>query len=134
MNKYPELKPTRYDALVALAVLLLALALGARWWLPSAAQGDTLTVVVSIDGAETERVPLSDYAARAPHTYESRGYALTVAVADDAVSVTESTCPNQDCRNTPAIRRAGQSIVCLPARVVVALEGGTDPGYDLIAG
>ena len=66
-------------------------------------------------------------------TYESRGYTLTVAVENGAVRVSESDCPNQDCVHSGAISRAGQSIVCLPARVAVTLEGAASD-YDLIAG
>ena len=47
--------------------------------------------------------------------------------------VSESDCPNQDCVHSGAISRAGQSVVCLPARVAVTLEGAA-ADYDLIAG
>ena len=50
-----------------------------------------------------------------------------------AVRVSESDCPNQDCVHSGAISRAGQSIVCLPARVADTLEGAASD-YDLIAG
>ena len=52
-----------------------------------------------------------------------------------AVSVTDSDCPTQDCVHTGAISRAGQSIVCLPAQVVVHLEGASVPDApDVIVG
>ena len=113
MKRSPKLKPTRWDALVVLAVLLLA-----------------LTVSIAIDGETVERCALSNYEGG---TYESRGYTLTVAVENGAVRVSESDCPNQDCVHSGAISRAGQSIVCLPARVAVTLEGAASD-YDLIAG
>ena len=37
----------------------------------------------------------------------------------------EADCPTQDCVHTGTITRAGQSIVCLPARIIIRLEGGT---------
>ena len=89
-----------------------------------------LTVSVAIDGETVERCALSNYEGG---TYESRGYTLTVAVENGAVRVSESDCPNQDCVHSGAISRAGQSIVCLPARVAVTLEGAASD-YDLIAG
>ena len=81
-------------------------------------------------GGTVERCALSNYEGG---TYESRGYTLTVAVENGAVRVSESDCPNQDCVHSGAISRAGQSIVCLPARVAVTLEGAASD-YDLIAG
>ena len=90
---------------------------------------DALKAAV-IDGETVERCALSNYEGG---TYESRGYTLTVAVENGAVRVSESDCPNQDCVHSGAISRAGQSIVCLPARVAVTLEGAASD-YDLIAG
>ena len=40
------------------------------------------------------------------------------------VRVEEADCPTQDCVHTGTITRAGQSIVCLPARIIIRLEGG----------
>ena len=111
MKRSPKLKPTRWDALVVLAVLLLALGLGARPYFAAKSAGE-LTVSIAIDGETVERCALSNYEGG---TYES------------------SDCPNQDCVHSGAISRAGQSIVCLPARVAVTLEGAASD-YDLIAG
>lgn len=129
MKRSPELKPTRWDALVVLAVLLLALLLAARQYFAAKTAGE-LTVEVSIDGETVERCALSTYEGG---VYESRGYTLTVEAADGAVRVSESDCPNQDCVHSGAISRAGQSVVCLPARIAVTLEGAA-ADYDLIAG
>ena len=121
----PELRPNRYDALVVLVVLALAAALAVRPFLAARApQSGALTVVVSADGQELDRLP---------HTYANNGYTLTVTAAGGAVSVTQSDCPGQDCVHSGAVSRAGQSIVCLPARIVVELVGAAD-GYDLVTG
>lgn len=125
-----ELRPNRYDALVALTVLALALLLGAHTW-HSPAQAGTLTVVVSADGQETERIPLSAYTG--DHIYTGNGYTLTVHAADGSLSVTESNCPGQDCVHSGIISRAGQSIVCLPAHISIQLSGSSD-SYDLVTG
>lgn len=129
MNVSPELRPNRFDALVVLAVLALAVVLGARFWFAPTESG-TLTVVLSANGQEFERTALTDYAGG---VYESNGCTLTVSAAGGAVSVTESDCPNQDCIHSGAISRAGQSIVCLPARIVIELVG-TGADYDLVMG
>lgn len=114
----PELKWNRFDALVALAVVLLAVVSALCFYLPKNQSG-ALTVVIDISGQEVRRVPLSDFTET---TVTSRGYTLHIAAEGGAVSVTDSDCPTQDCVHTGAISRAGQSIVCLPAQVVVHLR------------
>ena len=108
-----------------------AAALAVRPFLAARApQSGALTVVVSADGQELDRLPLAQFGT---HTYANNGYTLTVTAAGGAVSVTQSDCPGQDCVHSGAVSRAGQSIVCLPARIVVELVGAAD-GYDLVTG
>lgn len=132
MRRSPELKPSKYDALVVLAVLLLALVTGARTWFARADAG-ALTAVVTADGAEIDRFPLEGAEKRdAERVYENGGYLLLVAATSEGVHVKASDCPGHDCVRTGTISRAGQSIVCLPARIVVSLEGAAV--YDAVAG
>ena len=127
----PELKFNRYDAVVAVVVALLAVAAALWFCLPRTQTGD-LTVVISVGGQETQRTGLKDFA---PTTLSHNGYTLTVAADGDSVWIASSDCPTQDCVHTGHIRRGGQSIVCLPAQVVVYLEGGVQSGApDVIVG
>lgn len=125
----PKLKPNAADLLIVAAVLLLAAAAFFRFF-PSRAQDGTALAVVTVDGAAVERLPLSQPAER---SYSSNGYTLRVVVENSTVRVAQADCPSQDCVHTGVISRAGQSIVCLPARLTVTIEGVPE-GYDLITG
>lgn len=125
-----ELKFNRFDALVALIIALLAVAAALWFYLPRSQSGQ-LTVVISVAGEETRRVPLSDFTET---TVTGGGYTLRVSTRDGGVAVMDSDCPTQDCVHTGVITRAGQSIVCLPAQVVVHLEGTASDAPDVIVG
>lgn len=125
-----ELKFNRFDALVALIIALLAVAAALWFYLPRSQSGQ-LTVVISVAGEETRRVPLSDFRET---TVTGGSYTLRVSTRDGGVAVTDSDCPTQDCVHTGVITRAGQSIVCLPAQVVVHLEGSAPDAPDVIVG
>ena len=146
MNNSPKLTPGKYDLIVVAAVLALAALLGVRFWLPSEPESGALLAVVEIDGAEVDRFTLAQ-AAEETRTYTNNGVTLTVAPCATAkrdaetwtqtetagVRVVSSDCPTQDCVHTGQISRAGQSIVCLPAHIVITLAGA-DADYDLITG
>ncbi len=53
----------------------------------------------------------------------SAGHTLTLSIRGYEVSVTEADCPGEDCMHSGVIRQSGQSIVCIPARVVITLVG-----------
>ena len=118
MRASPDLKPKLLDGRVVALVLALAGLCAAVTWGGGTGQ---LTAVVEIDGEEAERFFL-DHSGE--HVYTAGGYTLTVTETEAGVCVSSSDCPTQDCVHTGTISRSGQSIVCLPARLSVTLEGG----------
>ena len=149
MKNSPRLSPSKYDLLVVAAVLALAVGLAARFWggLNAApVQNGELSVVVEIDGQETDHFALADVMTEG-RIYTNNGITLTVAASGIieqnaqtgkqsetlGVRVTQSDGPTQDCVHTGQISRAGQSIVCLPAHIVITLVGAS-ADYDVIVG
>lgn len=134
MRRFPELRPRPLDAAVAAVVVALAVACAWLVWKPAGSSGGALEAVVSVDGVTELTVPLAGLSPT-EHTVQSNGYTLTIMLTDSEVWVESSDCPTQDCVHTGHISRSGQSIVCLPARVVVRLVGGAqDQGLDAVIG
>lgn len=131
----PELKFNRYDAVVAVIVALLAVAVALWFYLPKT-QAGRLTAVITQHGQEMRRVELTPGLDKDLTVELDDGtYHLTVRISGDGVYVSDSDCPTQDCVHTGTIRRAGQSIVCLPAQVVIHLEGAASADApDVIVG
>lgn len=125
----PELRPTPWDGLVVLLIAALALGtLGLTWF---GGGSGRLTAVVSVDGTEVDRVVLEKEETR---VYQAGGYTLNVSFSPDGVRVISSDCPTQDCVHTGTIRRGGQSVICLPARFILILEGTSgDNGNEVDA-
>ena len=137
MRRSPKLTPAVWDGLVVLVVAVLAVASALMVWGGREADTD-LTAVVSVDGTQVDRIELQD--ASGTRSYSGNGYTLTLVLCPDGqegVRVEQADCPTQDCVHTGTITRAGQSIVCLPARIIIQLEGsGTvdDNAPDVIIG
>lgn len=115
----PELKWNRYDAIVAGFVALLAVAVALWFYVPKAQTGAPM-VVISVGGEEAERISLDSFTEK---TVTHNGYTLHITAEGNGIQAAESDCPTQDCVHTGTITRAGQSIVCLPAQIVIHLEG-----------
>ena len=139
MRRSPKLNPSRWDALVVCVVILLAVLSAVTIW-GKEQESEELTVVISVDGEEVERCLLTELPDM-EIPYSANGYTLYVALTytggpDYGIQVSRSDCPTQDCVHTGTISRSGQSIVCLPARIIIQLEGTTDSGDgpDLVIG
>lgn len=79
------------------------------------------TVEVTVDGTVVTTLPLDN-----DTTYVIDGVDdghNTLVIADGKATVTDATCPDGVCVRHRAIDRAGQSIICLPNKVVVRVVG-----------
>lgn len=128
MKRSPDCKPKLWDGAVVLLVLLLAAGTAAATW---GGSSEGLTAVVSINGETADRFVLDG---AGEHTYEAAGYTLRITETAEGLLVAQSDCPTQDCVHTGTISRSGESIVCLPARLSVTLEGGEGPEVDAVIG
>mgnify|MGYP002624295497 CR=1 FL=1 len=117
---------------LALGLILLA-ALGALWALSAGSPGQV--AVVEVDGTLTRRVELTALTEPVEETFTGRdGLTLTVRFAPEGAQVFRADCPDQVCVHTGPLTRTGEAAVCLPARVVLRLEGGTETAVDGVTG
>ena len=54
----------------------------------------------------------------------------TLVIAGGTARVIEASCPDQICVRRGAVQYAGESIVCLPHKLVVTVQGGAGNGLD----
>lgn len=118
-------KTLKNDIVLILALLLLALL---AWGVLRVTKKPGGEAVVTVDGVLVATLPLS-IEARLPVGAE-RGFLNVVEVADGRVRVLEADCPDRLCVRQGWIRYDGESIVCLPHKLVVSIRGG---GQDLDA-
>ena len=110
-------------------LITLLLAAGAfavfHWTRP-----DTQTqALILSDGETVARVALP--AVRTTDV-EVPGKDICIRIEGDRVWVLHSDCPDQICVRSGEIRTAGQTVVCLPNRVVVKITGAAQ--LDAVAG
>ncbi len=129
-----HVRPTPWDGVVVLCVLLAAAAL--LLVLRPRAQEGPLTAVITVDGQETAVLPLSGAGVPTEETTLRLDvpYPLTVAYGPEGIRVSEAQCPGGDCLHTGRISRAGQQIVCLPNRVIISIRGGGASSIDAVTG
>ena len=90
-------------------------------------------VIVKMDGTEIARFELhsdTEYEIKGDH-----GERNLLVIKDGKAEIKEASCPDGLCVRTGKIDKEGQSIVCLPNKVVVEISGeGQDNDVDIIAG
>ena len=86
--------------------------------------------VVTEDGRETARYPLSE---ERTVTLGEDDYNV-LRISGGAAAVIEANCGDNTCVRMGEISREGESIVCLPHRLVIRIEGGEARPFDADVG
>lgn len=89
-------------------------------------------VQIEIDGVIAETLPLdTDTVFEIITDGDGRN---TLVIEDGNAKVTEANCPDGICKNHAKIHRNGESIICLPHRVVITVVNEADAnGIDAAA-
>ncbi len=107
---------------IALAALLVIAAAGiAAWFVMKNAERDDPTAEIIQDGKVLKTVPLSE---NAEFIIKCDGGYNTVSVKDGAVMISAADCPDQVCVRTGAISGGAVPIVCLPHRLEIRVVNG----------
>lgn len=80
-------------------------------------------VEVSVNGSVIETHEISENGEYSVEGYT--GGTVVFTIDNGVVDVISAECPNQICVKHSPISRTGESIVCLPNRVVITLRGRT---------
>ncbi|MBQ9859358.1 MAG: NusG domain II-containing protein [Clostridia bacterium] len=111
------------DVWLIAGVVAVALLLFAVLWL-LAERGTA--VAVTVDGKPYATYPLSQNTEVKIAGVD--GGSCTLVIADGQATVVAATCPDGICVRHRAVSRGGETIVCLPNRVVVTVVGA--PAVD----
>lgn len=64
------------------------------------------------------------------HEAESETGRITFVIRNKSVKITAATCQHKTCMNMGSINATGQSLVCIPSRLRIAIEGQDESGLD----
>ncbi len=118
------LKTRKNDVLLVAALLILGGAL-ALFLLLTRQEGGTARV--QVDGETVMELPLGK---DTQMVLGEAGRSNTLVIERGAARVAEADCPDQVCVRHGAVQYAGESIVCLPHKLVITIEGGAANDID----
>ena len=115
---------------VSLALMLIPAAAGRR-----DGTGRVIVTYVYVDN----NAPADAYSLERDASIDLKGrngISLTMEISGGGVRVSESDCPGHDCVKSGIISKPGQCIVCIPAGIVITVEGSGKKGdlHDATAG
>lgn len=107
-----------------LVAVLLIITAGLLAWIQFGVKKQGETVVIKVDGNVVKQLALKNDTEFDVSGYQ--GGANHIVIQDNAVYMSDADCPDKLCVHTGTIHKTGETIVCLPHRVVVEITGTTD--------
>ncbi len=119
----------RNDIILAVAIVLIA-TVGLLLFVLTKEEGST--VAVKIDGVVTDTYPLSENIEVLIKTGENDENINVLTIEDGKASISEADCPDKICVETRAVSFVGETIVCLPHKLVIEITNEkTDDQIDV---
>ncbi len=84
------------------------------------------TVIIEIDGQEYSRYSLSDIKEDKTVEINTKYGSNTIVIQKDGVYVKTADCPDKTDVKKGKITKTGDSIVCIPNRLIIYIEGESD--------
>ena len=110
----------RNDVILAAVIVIIAVA-GLLFINGTKVKGNR--VVVKINGVETQSYSLSENAEFEIKTGKNNENINIVVIENGKVRVTEADCPDGICKDYRPISYVGETIICLPHKVVIEIVG-----------
>lgn len=81
---------------------------------------------ITVDGKMYKTVALSEHSGEEIFEIKTEHGINIVKIKDNKIGIIEADCPDQVCMNPEYIEKAGESLVCLPNKVMIQIKGLSD--------
>ena len=95
---------------------------------------DDKAIIIYVEGSQYDKIYMKDISeVRHIHIDLDKGKFIDINVSKDGAFVSDVVCPDRICVKTGLINKVGQSIVCLPNKVQIFIEGSAKPDVDNVS-
>lgn len=78
---------------------------------------------ITVSGELYKTMPLSENKGEEIIEIKTKEGINIISIKDNKIGIIESDCPDKVCMNPAYIEKPGQSLVCLPHRVMIQIKG-----------
>lgn len=92
---------------------------------------DEKQIVIETNGDVYKSIPMNKgMKPQEVHIDLKNGKYIDIMIDENGAYVKDVICPDKVCQKTGVVDKVGQSIVCLPNKVIVYVEGKTESDVD----
>lgn len=114
-------------------IILIVIAAGISWFVinQTGKAKDERQIVIEVNAEIYKVIPMEEAMEKQEiHIELEAGKYIDIVVDGNGAYVKDVACPDRICQKTGTINTVGQSIVCLPNKVMVYIEGESEDFVD----
>ena len=128
-NNSQKNQKLRNDIILAVVIIFIAAA-GLLLFVMNKEAGSTVSV--KLDGVEIASYSLSENVEIPIKTGKNDEHINVLTIKDGKAFISEADCPDKICVETRAVSYVGETIICLPHKLVIEITNeNTDGGLDV---
>lgn len=124
-NNSQQNRKLRNDIILAVVIVLIAAA-GLLLFTLNREQGSTVSV--KINGVQTATYPLSENREVSIKTGDNDEHINVLVIKDGKATISKADCPDKICVESRAVSFVGETIVCLPHKLVIEITNQNADG------
>jgi hypothetical protein len=120
----------KWDVIIIVALIIISIIPEGIMFITNANKHNSLYVEVYSQGKLYKKLPLKKDSIKVNFTVENELGENIVEITDGQVKVVDADCHDKICVKAHAISKAGETIICLPHKVVVRVIGEGEQDTD----
>ncbi|WP_055669344.1 NusG domain II-containing protein [Desnuesiella massiliensis] len=115
----------KWDIIIVVALLVLSFIPEVVFGIVSKKNYDAVYAEVSVNGKLHKKIRIDNHKGTDNYTVKNEYGINVIQVKDNKVAIIEADCPDKVCEKPGFIQKPGETLVCLPHRLVVEIKGNS---------
>ena len=116
----------KLDIVIIMVLLVLSFTPEIIFGIKYSKKPDLVYASITVAGKEYKNIPLTGNNKEEEFVVETKYGTNKVVIKGESVAILEADCPDQVCMKPGFISKPGQSLVCLPHKLMIEIVGESD--------
>lgn len=122
----------KWDVVIVVILILLSFLPQLIFGVIMGRQYDETYAEITINGSLYKKIPLSAHGGTDEFTINTKYGTNTVRVIDQTIQVIDADCKDHICVQEGTISKSGETIVCLPHKLLIEVKSYSGKNQDII--
>lgn len=120
----------KLDIVIIIALIIISFIPELVFGISMGYKYDMTYAEITVGGKFYSKIPLSAHKGEDIIDIDLDGHRNKIIIKDDTIRMIEADCPDSLCIYQGEIKRVGQSLVCLPNKVMIEIKGKLEDNDD----